>query len=137
MSEPLSSARSMSRTGEQTVEEFAGPLANFAQSQIQPLLVQGFRSPAFYQTGEHLKLRLRRGKAAFGMARDDPLAMIDGTVERSSFAEEVGVFAIEMTHLFDHVDALGGVQHAVKDSSAFEPEIHQSKIDVVVAADDG
>ena len=42
-----------------------------------------------------------------------------------------------MPHLLDHVDALRRVQHFIKDARALEPQIHQRKVDIVVAAGAG
>jgi len=63
--------------------------------------------------------------------------MIDGAVEGRRTAQEIGVFAVEVAHLLDHVDALGRVQHLVEDARALEPQVHEREIDVVVAADPG
>src|SRR5437763_9060869 len=60
--------------------------------------------------------------------------MIERAIERSGIAKRIGFLALQVPHLLDYVDALRGVQHLVKYPGAFEPEIHQDEVDIVVAS---
>src|SRR5205809_5952470 len=68
------------------------------------------------------------------MTGPDAQAVIDGPIEGGGIAEKIGVFPLEMAHLFDDVNPLRCVQNFIEYSSPFEPQIHQREIDVVVAA---
>ena len=48
--------------------------------------------------------------------------------------QERGVGWIKVAHLLDDVDARRRVQHFVEDPGAFQPQIHQREIDIVVSA---
>jgi hypothetical protein len=64
-------------------------------------------------------------------------AVVEGAIEGRGIAQEARLGSIEVMHAFEHLDALGGIQRLKKDPRAFEPQIHQQKIDVIVSAAPG
>src|SRR5438552_17033828 len=79
-------------------------------------------------------MRLGRRELSGGLAGPDAQAMVDGPVESRGIAEGVGVLPFEVSHFFNDINALRGVQDLVENSRPFEPQIHQCKVDIVVAA---
>src|SRR6202171_971125 len=126
-----------SGASEQPVEELARALADLAQGDVEALLVEMLGCPALHQIREGFELRLRSRQAAFRMTGDNALAVIDGAIEGGRIAQEIGIFPLQVAHLLDHVDARRRVQHFVKNPGAFEPQIHQGEIDIVIAAQAG
>ncbi len=93
--------------------------------------------PAFHQGGDGFAGDLVGGEVAGGVAVVDAEAVVDGAVEGGGVAEELGVGAFEVAHFFDDVDAGGGVEHFEEDARAFEAQVEQHEVDVVVAAGSG
>ena len=86
---------------------------------------------------EYLEARFRGGKLALGMARIYAQTMIHGAIKRCCVKQKRGVFVLQVSHLFDHVDTLRGVEHRVENAGAFQAQEHQREVDVVVAAGSG
>ena len=77
------------------------------------------RNPAVDQFSQDLELRFRIRKTAFGVAGIDAQAVIERAVERCRVAQKFGVGALQVTHGFDDIDALGRVQHFVENAGGF------------------
>ena len=75
----------------QTIEIPASLLADIVQRLAQRALVQLDGRPLLHQARQYVELRLRGRKTALGMSGGDPLAVIEGAVERGRLAQEVGV----------------------------------------------
>src|SRR5262245_7866682 len=124
---PLPSAK-------QPVKQLPCPLADLRQLGGERLITHMRWCPASDQIREDIELHLGRRQSSGGLAGPDPQTVIDSPIKRGRIAEEIGVFALKMTHLLDHIDTLGSVQDLVEDAGPLQPQIHQGEIDVVVAA---
>ncbi len=93
--------------------------------------------PALDERGDGFAGDFVGGEVAGGVAVVDAEAVVDGAVEGGGVAEELGVGAFEVAHFFDDVDAGGGVEDFEEDAGAFETQVEQHEVDVVVAAGAG
>src|SRR4051794_3480482 len=81
----------------------AGFLPDSPGNRSQKTVMQIGRRPPMDEFGEDPNLSAIRGKPSFGVAGRNAQAVIDRTIKRRSAAQELGVFAVEMTHLFDDI----------------------------------
>src|SRR5690348_13356043 len=63
--------------------------------------------------------------------------MVDRAIESRRVAQELRIGAFQVSHGFGDIDPRRSVQDLEENSSAFEPQIQQRKIDIVKAAQTG
>ena len=76
-------------------------------------------------------------QTAFGMACCHTQAMIDRAKQSRGIAEECGVGRIKIAGCDDHLNALRRVERLVEIPRITKPQIHEDKIDVVIATSSG
>src|SRR5208283_753191 len=71
---------------------------------------------------------------ALGMADGNALAVVQRAIKCRRLPQKIRLLALQMAHLLDDVDALRRVERFIEDARAFEPEIHEGEVDVVISA---
>ncbi len=116
------------------LEVDARVLADAFQYCAERALVEILRRPAVDQIGEHGDVRAVGRQAALSVSGKNAQAVVDGAIKRCCIPQKFGFLALEVSHFFDHVDALGRVKHLIENTRALQTQIHQNEVDVVVAA---
>src|SRR6185437_6901158 len=102
------------RPSKQAFKVVSRLVTNAFQYGVESALTQCRWNPAMHEFRQHGQLRSIRGKPAFRMARRNAHAVVDGAIEDRRVPQELGVFALEMPHLLNHIDSLRRIQHFEK-----------------------
>src|ERR1700728_2885941 len=92
--------------------------------------------PAGYQFGDRGFLRAH-GQLSFRVSGTNAQAVVERAIEGRGIAQESRLGSIDVMHAFEDFDAFGRIQRLKEYARAFEAQVHQQKIDVVISTTAG
>src|ERR1700722_5638827 len=94
------------------------------------------RGPSLHQLAQGCTLRRGR-QSSLRVTGTNAQAMIQCAIEGRGIAQESSLGPIQVMHALQNLDAFGGIQRLKKYPRAFEAQIHQKKVDIVISTATG